>query len=130
MATSRIETKNYTLKRGAGFSPAIDKTIQFSDCPEAPILISGTSEARWPSCSSECLLAGAAHSLYKQKKSLRNMLFYFKHESKRAKTKSHIRAAHSFVLSYRTPSSLSRIRKLDFQSTETKIPFSIKICEM
>lgn len=64
-----METKQYTLKRGAGFSPAIDKTIQFSDCPEAPLLlISGSSETRSPSsCSSECLLAGAAHSLCKQK---------------------------------------------------------------
>lgn len=66
MATLKIEAENDTLKRGAGLSPAIDKTIQFSDCPEAQLLISGTSEARWLSCSSECRLAGAAHSLYKQ----------------------------------------------------------------
>ena len=71
---------------------------------------------RMPTC-------GCSSTFTLQEKELkkRAILFHFKHESKTTKgKKSYIRAAHSFGVSYRTPSSLSRIGKLDLQSTVTK----------
>lgn len=57
-------SKYFTLNRGAGFSPLIESTIQFSEPPEVQLLRSVPLDEEWKFRSSASLLAAATPSPY------------------------------------------------------------------
>lgn len=54
--------KYFTLKRGVGFSPLIESTIQFSELPEVQLLSSGALDEEWQLSSSGSPLPDATPS--------------------------------------------------------------------
>lgn len=60
-------SKYFTLNRGVGFSPLMERTIQFSEPPEAQLLSSVPLDEEWKFRSSASLFAAATPSPYHDK---------------------------------------------------------------